>query len=451
MKFKNSLMILIFFNACLVYSQAYPDQFYSNQYNSLIDRIDTLNNIQISSDGKHILLKDGSTTGWVIFTADSSEELFNRGLPSWNGHVPNDNSSFMVQMRFKSGENWSPWLTVGFWKAYIWTSYGSTSYSGGYIDYDYVKLNNYHKIWQFKVLLKRRNANEPSPEIHKLSFFVSDTRTTANIDYSALLNDKPDEIFIPTDHYYQYDLDDDIGGDICSPTSVSMVLRSYQIPVDPVKFARDNYDPYWGIFGMWPRAVQNGSEYGLNGSVTRYRSWSEAREVLAIGGRIVMSVGPPLYQGHLMMLAGFDSNGNPLVHDPAKSNGYGYLYNKNSLAKSWFDKGGISYTFFLEDSSAVSGLEKTIAYQPETIKLFQNYPNPFNPVTRISFQLNQSTKIRIQVFDLSGRLIENLTDKEMLSGYHTITWNAGVLPSGMYFIRLSAENYQKIIRAVLLK
>ena len=90
------------------------------------------------------------------------------------------------------------------------------------------------------------------------------------------------------------------------------------------------------------------AEFGLDGAVTRYRTWSEAREVLANGGRISMSVGPPLYPGHLMMFAGFTSDGRPIVHDPAKSNGYSYIFNKTSLSQSWFAKGGVAYTFYFQ-------------------------------------------------------------------------------------------------------
>ena len=75
---------------------------------------------------------------------------------------------FLVQMRFPEGNGWSPWLTVGFWKAYIWSNYGSTTYSGGYIDYDYVKLYQYQNRWQYRIHFARYSVDDPSPTLHKL-------------------------------------------------------------------------------------------------------------------------------------------------------------------------------------------------------------------------------------------------------------------------------------------
>ena len=351
---KKILPLLLIFSM-VAFSQPYPDQNYTYEKDSLLSRIESMNGIEISSDGKSVILSDGITNGSVIFKPDSSQYPFNRGLPSWNGHSPNDKSSFKVLMRYYKN-SWSPWLTVGFWKSNIWSSYGATSFSGGKIDVDYTVLNSYYSKWQFQVVMKRTGSSEPSPSLWKLSFFVSDQKTTDNVNITSIVNDKPSTLFIPTQHFYQYSLDPGIGGDICSPTSVSMVLRSFNIEVDPLQFAKDNFDSYWSMFGVWPKAVQNAAEYKLNGEVSRYRTWSEAYNVLAAGGRIVMSVGLPLYTGHLMMLAGFDSQGNPLVHDPAKSNGYGYKFNKTSLSQSWFDKGGVAYTFYQEDTTGVTSV-----------------------------------------------------------------------------------------------
>jgi hypothetical protein len=203
---------------------------------------------------------------------------------------------------------------------------------------------------------------------------------------------------------------------------------------------------------MWPRVVQNASEYGLDGSVTRYRSWSETRDVLASGGRIVMSVGPPLYDGHLMMLAGFTASGIPIVHDPARSNGQAYVYNKSDLCRSWFDKGGIAYTFYLTDS-IVTHIDEPVemAAVPNDFELYQNYPNPFNPNTHISFSCRQPSLINLTVYDITGRYIQTILNRPMPADKHTILWDASRLPSGTYLIRLSNSNSQKIIKSILLK
>ena len=433
-------------------AENYPDQQYILRIDDIIAGAESIYNLQLSADGKYIEMQDGATQGYMILKPDTSEHPFNRGLPSWNGTVHDDNTSFLIQMRFPEGSGWSDWLTVGYWKDYIWGSYGKTSFSGGYVDIDYVKLNSYSNRWQFRINMLRKNASEPSPTLYKVSFYVSDTRTTDSIDYDSILNDNPAEIFIPTEFFYQYAIDDEIGGSICSPTSVSMALRSYDMEVDPYEFAVDTYDPYHKIFGVWPRAVQNASEKGLEGTVDRYRTWSEAREVLAQGGRIVMSVGRPLYAGHLMMLAGFTSNGNPIVHDPARSNGYAHVFNKSDLSQSWFDKGGIAYTFFPADSQTTTIHQDLLAgYQPQDFQLFQNYPNPFNSTTRISFNLQENTPVEITVHNATGGLVTVLYKENTTVGFHQLTWNAADLASGSYFIRLSTGRFQKVIKTILIK
>ncbi len=433
-------------------AQSYPDQHVVFRIDSLFQNIETNDGLTLSDDGTSLTLQQDRTSGYAILRPQSAQAPFNQGLPSWNGSAPDPASAFKVEMRFPAGAGWSPWLTIGYWKAYVWGSYGTTSYSGGLVDVDYVLLNSYVSGWQFRITLSRAAVDKPAPAVHKLSFFVSDSRTTSSQDFNQIVNDNPDAVFIPTDFIYQYGVDPDIGGSICSPTSVAMILRSYSIPVDPLQFALDTYDPHFDMFGVWPRVVENASEYGLDGAVTRYRSWSQAREVLASGGRISMSVGPPLYTGHLMMLAGFTEAGDPIVHDPARTDGYSHVFSKADLSHSWFDKGGIGYTFYPAGTGTVSvGQSAADAVAPGDFQLLQNYPNPFNPSTSIRYSLAHKSAVQLVVFNTLGQQVATLVQGEQQAGYHEILFDASDMPSGVYIYRLTAGEDSAAKRFVVLR
>lgn len=435
----------------------YLDQFYSIEgADSLLIGAAEMDGIISSADGNSIELAPDRNTGHVIFAVQSSIEPFNRGLPSWNGRVTAENSGFKVFMRFPHNAGWSPWLTVGYWKDNFWSNYGATSYSGGWIDYDYVKLYNYKSSWQFKVELVRIDTITVSPLLDKLSFFISDDRTTDQLNYTDILNDDPPAIFIPTTFLYQYSLDPGIGGSICSPTTVCMILSSYDISVDPVDFALDTYDPYYQMFGIWPRVVQNASEQGLSGAVTRYRTWSETFSILSQGGRIGMSIGSPLYTGHLVMLAGFDANGNPIVHDPAKTYGYSHVYSKSQISHSWFDKGGVGYTFYLRDSSQVMvDIADKLEVLPDQFCLLSNYPNPFNAATTISIALIEMEYVYITIFDVGGHRVRSVYRGYLLPGEHKFVWDGidetgKLLGSGVYWVVVGNESGNRETRSITL-
>ena len=417
------------------FADYYPDQYFVLQgANSLFSNAESIQNLIVSADGRYIVLEDNQSEGNIVFNPVVLDYNFNRGLPAWNGIAPHgQSSSFKIEMRFLVNENWSDWITVGYWDKYIWSSYGSTDFSGGGVDIDYVKLNTYVNTFQYKVSFKRVSNSFESPKLKQISFTASDSDHT--IDINSIVNDNPAEIFIPTDFVCQFDVDDDIGGSICSPTTVSMIIKSYNIAVDPLSFAQRNRDPYWGIYGVWPRVVTHASEYGLYGAVTRYRTWSEAAEVLQNGGRIGMSVGPPLYGGHLIMLAGFTSDGRPIVHDPAKHNGYSYIFNKQSLSESWFNKGGISYTFY-RDSASVGISEANKQNSNFTI-----YPNPAVNEMNFNFYIETKQEVSLKIYDLRGRCISVISDSILNSGKHTINYKINNnLSKGIYIINLNTGN-----------
>ncbi len=421
----------------------YRDQHYEyKNMESLFETATEVNNIGYDAVTQKLKLSESALSGYIVLAVDTSAVPFNIGLPSWNGYADRSgNSSFAIQMRFPTGESWSPWVTVGFWKDFIWSNYGKTSWSGGKVNIDIVNLYDYQESWQFKIIMKRKTQEAPLPSIHKLSFFLSDSRATDNFSIIDALNDSPEAMFIETDFLYQYAIDDAIGGSICSPTSVAMIIKSYGIDIDPLYFARQNKDPYYGIFGVWPRVVQNAVDYGLDGAVTRYRSWSDARKVLAKGGRIAISVGYPLYAGHLMMLAGFDETGNPIIHDPAQSQGYGYIFDKTEISRSWFEKGGIAYTFFLQDSSTNQVTTKDGPLYSRPHNWVWNFPNPFNCETTINYIVKKQGRATLDIYDLTGAQVFSKSFGQLEPGnYHYNIQFDNHETSGIYILKYSIDN-----------
>jgi hypothetical protein len=426
---------------------SYPDQHYIiERGDSLFFYSESASNIEPNEDGSKIQLSDSAMSGSIVLKPQTALHPFNIGLPSWNGTVPGNSGAFRIQVRIPYQSDWSPWLDVGFWKANQWPGTKKTSYNGGRVDIDILVLYSYATRWQFRVEMKRDSAAVSSPTLSLLSFFVSDERTTQTYDFSAVMADNPAPIFVPTTFLAQYRISDEFGGRICSPTTVSMILLSYGIEVNPFQFALDTYDPYWEIFGVWPRVVQNASEYGLKGTVTRYRTWSQARDVLANGGRIGMSIGQPLYGGHLVMLAGFTENGDPIVHDPARTyDGYAHVFHKNDLSHAWFDKGGVAYTFYLRDSSKVTSIhlakqENSHEKEPSFV-LYPNYPNPFNASTTFYYELKKDGFIEFSIFNILGELIKTVESEYKYAGEYQLQWDGrnslGVLvASGEYIYQI---------------
>ena len=88
---------------------------------------------------------------------------------------------------------------------------------------------------------------------------------------------------------------------------------------------------------------------------------------------------------------------------------------------------------------------------PTSFELRQNYPNPFNPATSLKYALPEAAHVRVFIYDILGRRVETLIDKNQQAGYYEITWNASDKTSGIYFARLETEEFSETIKMILLK
>jgi uncharacterized protein (TIGR02145 family) len=88
---------------------------------------------------------------------------------------------------------------------------------------------------------------------------------------------------------------------------------------------------------------------------------------------------------------------------------------------------------------------------PKNFLLLQNYPNPFNPTTTINYQLSKQTHVTLKVFDFLGREVVTLVNGIEEPGYKSVTFDASLLPSGVYFYRLHAGTFVQTNKMLLIK
>jgi len=94
--------------------------------------------------------------------------------------------------------------------------------------------------------------------------------------------------------------------------------------------------------------------------------------------------------------------------------------------------------------------------QDAGLTLRGNFPNPFNPKTNVAFSLSEPGRVRLEIFDLSGRLVRTLVDAQAAAGDHVAEWNgrdANGTPvsSGIYFAKVSANGFTESMKMTLLK
>jgi hypothetical protein len=88
---------------------------------------------------------------------------------------------------------------------------------------------------------------------------------------------------------------------------------------------------------------------------------------------------------------------------------------------------------------------------PVDYTLKQNYPNPFNPNTTIEFALPRSEWVTLKVFNVLGQQVASLVSEKLNPGSHKYQWQAGNLPSGIYYYRIQAGEFEQVKKMIQLK
>ena len=153
-------------------------------------------------------------------------------------------------------------------------------------------------------------------------------------------------------------------------------------------------------------------------------------------------------------------------------------WNESNPCEDFETADGIDYDMCFEDegfSEILGGLEDISSFKikgarymipaeyvavdlvndklPSVYKLHSAYPNPFNPVTTIRFDVGatESKNTSLKIYDIKGKLVATLLDKNMHQGFYEVKWNASEMASGVYFSELRSGDMRITGKLILMK
>jgi len=110
----------------------------------------------------------------------------------------------------------------------------------------------------------------------------------------------------------------------------------------------------------------------------------------------------------------------------------------------------------LADWNGITSINNKNTELQNSFRLSQNYPNPFNPTTTIKYELpkdvrRETKNVKLVVYDVLGKEIAILVNKKQSSGNYSVTFNAQNLPSGVYYYKLTVDNFVQTRKMILLQ
>lgn len=259
-----------------------------------------------------IRLKDGQTEG-TFTSKEYTINNFTNMVASWNASLPEGTSvEVMARTQAAGGGQWSDWFS--------WGKYGPTIFRGSAsenID-EYIIGTTVDKA-QFKAILRRANAADEAPVLRQMTFSTKGADTVIGYEETPVAT-LPTSKMTKAPGYSQMIRDPDIGGSICSPSTMTVLMNSRVPSLDllPEELALSIRDFSYG-YGNWAFSASSAGLYGFE-SYVQYGDINVILQELANGRSVGVSVAystdsgdedylPGAYGstgGHLISLVGYE-------------------------------------------------------------------------------------------------------------------------------------------------
>lgn len=265
---------------------------------------------------------------------------------SWNVK-DGENASLFVEVRARDAEGESAWLPLARWtldeRRAERTSLPQPVDELAQIETDTIVLKRPLREFDLRLTAAKLGPG-PTPRLTHLALAGSlgKPTTSPSAAFAAIVP-------LPVPERAQGDYPN--GGVLCSPTSLSMVLNHWgrvasreDLAMDMPAVQQSVFDPEYAGTGNWAfNAAYAGSRPGMRGVVARLARSEDLRPWLRLGVPVVLSVSLDLLKGkpkdsgsgHLVVLCGFDANGDPIMNDPAWRGAVRRTYKREDFERAW--------------------------------------------------------------------------------------------------------------------
>ncbi|MGA9748434.1 MAG: C39 family peptidase [Nocardioides sp.] len=339
---------------------------------------------------------DYAWTSWLS-PAVTPDHRFTSLVPSWNARTP-DGSWLEIEARTTAdGVHWSRWWVLGRWSETD-EEIHSTTVADQEDDTAHVRIEELvarpgtsWSAYQLRLTLLRPAAGTALPSVSLVGAVVAcgpageGPHEPGGTGHGTEVPVPPYSQQVHRGEYPQWDAG---GRSWCSPTSTAMVLGTWGLGPTPEDYAwvkpdyRDRFvdhaaryvfDQAYGGAGNWSFNTAYAALHGTEAFVTRLSSLAEAEQFVTAGIPLVASVAFEEGElpgagyrtsGHLLVVAGFDDQGDVIVNDPAShqvpSNAeVRVVYPRRELEQVWMRSGGIVYVIHPVDVPLPTPLTST--------------------------------------------------------------------------------------------
>lgn len=290
-------------------------------------------------------------SGTVASAEISAAFAFDTLVPSWNATAPTG-TSLRCEVRVRTGDKWSGWYDLGQWSDGQRGSVAHQRDQIGAVDVDTLELVVPAQAFQYRFTLTTTSPQQ-TPTLRLAAVNYANLKAGLSGPSVTLAKGWARDLSVPVQSQLLQEAN--LAWDVCSPTSLAMVLQYWKVGVTVPEVIDGVRDQTNGIFGNWPFNTAFAALHGLEAYVNRFTSIDALQNEIAAGRPVVASIrfaagelsNAPIASasGHLLVVRGFTSAGDLIVNDPVAPTlaGVRRVYRRDQFANVWLNRGGVVY------------------------------------------------------------------------------------------------------------